>query len=377
MPENKRYAEAYWVESRNRWQVKVQVDGVRKTFTSGTPGRRGKSEAERKADVWLDTHKEPEKSRFWPLYEEHLQDVKIRTGEGNYANAESLGRIWLKPTLEHRRVSTITVQDWQLCINKAKEAGKSLKTLKNIRGAISSFCHYCKKRDIQIADTELVDMPTHAPKGIKVVLQPEQLRLLFSDDTTKENRQIAPAFFIHAWRFCVLTGLRKGELLGLKRSDIDVKSKTIHIQRSINKFNHEGPTKTAKSDRVFLLNKHMRNVLDEQAKMLKEQRIISPWIFPDESGDHPAPGTFYGRWCSYCKYHGFKTTLHELRHTLISIAKAGMSAELLKPMVGHTETMNTFGVYGHQLDGEMKMVADTLDALFDQHLKGKNEDAHQ
>ena len=41
-----RRSEAIWVEARERWQINVQRDGKRRTFTSSTPGRRGKHEAE-------------------------------------------------------------------------------------------------------------------------------------------------------------------------------------------------------------------------------------------------------------------------------------------------------------------------------------------
>jgi len=49
-----RRAEAVWIEARSRWQINVQRDGKRKTFTSSTPGRKGKHEAEGKADDWLE-----------------------------------------------------------------------------------------------------------------------------------------------------------------------------------------------------------------------------------------------------------------------------------------------------------------------------------
>lgn len=45
---------AVWLPNQNRWQIKVQKDGVRKTFTSAKPGRTGQREANRKADLWLD-----------------------------------------------------------------------------------------------------------------------------------------------------------------------------------------------------------------------------------------------------------------------------------------------------------------------------------
>ena len=45
--------EAKWIESRRRWQINVQKEGVRRTFTSTTAGVKGKIQAEKKADAWL------------------------------------------------------------------------------------------------------------------------------------------------------------------------------------------------------------------------------------------------------------------------------------------------------------------------------------
>ena len=45
--------EAVWLDKYNRWQIKVQSDGVRKTFYSSQKGRKGKIEAEAKADKFI------------------------------------------------------------------------------------------------------------------------------------------------------------------------------------------------------------------------------------------------------------------------------------------------------------------------------------
>lgn len=45
---------AAWLPNQQRWQIKVQKNGVRRTFTSAKPGRTGQREANRKADAWLD-----------------------------------------------------------------------------------------------------------------------------------------------------------------------------------------------------------------------------------------------------------------------------------------------------------------------------------
>lgn len=68
----KRSAEAIWVEARNRWQINMQNDGKRKTFTSSLPGRKGKHDAELKADEWLES--QTEDRRFGSA----VEDVDLR-----------------------------------------------------------------------------------------------------------------------------------------------------------------------------------------------------------------------------------------------------------------------------------------------------------
>ena len=48
-----RRAEACWIESKGYWEIKVQKNGTRKSFRSSVAGRKGKHEAEAKADKWL------------------------------------------------------------------------------------------------------------------------------------------------------------------------------------------------------------------------------------------------------------------------------------------------------------------------------------
>ena len=50
----KRTTVAKWLENYGRWQIKVQKDGVRRTFTCSTPGRAGQRQCHAKADAWLD-----------------------------------------------------------------------------------------------------------------------------------------------------------------------------------------------------------------------------------------------------------------------------------------------------------------------------------
>ena len=70
---------AVWLPNQNRWQIKVQKDGVRKTFTSAKPGRTGQREANRKADAWLDEGIINTRITVEKAYTQWLKEVKTTT----------------------------------------------------------------------------------------------------------------------------------------------------------------------------------------------------------------------------------------------------------------------------------------------------------
>ena len=68
--------------------------------------------------------------------------------------------------------------------------------------------------------------------------------------------------YINAYRFQLLTGLRPGELLGLRWADI--KGGTVYISRAVNILGEETQGKNQNAIRAFALSERARAVLDEQ-----------------------------------------------------------------------------------------------------------------
>ena len=68
--------EAAWLEKSGRWSIKVQRDGERKQFTSSKPGRKGKLEAERKADEWLEQGLISKDPRVSEAYAEYVESKR-------------------------------------------------------------------------------------------------------------------------------------------------------------------------------------------------------------------------------------------------------------------------------------------------------------
>ena len=138
-------------------------------------------------------------------------------------------------------------------------------------------------------------------KKEKVVLQPDEIRELFSDPTYPRYNRNVEAHFAYAWRFLVVTGLRRGELCRIRAGDIE--GRTLTIKRSINSSNEitEGKNKNAR--RTIELTEIAMKVLSDQREMLKRKNLISPWVFCNASGDRPNPNNVYDQWDTYRKHH--------------------------------------------------------------------------
>ena len=336
----KRTAEAIWIESKGYWQVKVQRDGVRKAFTSSIKGRKGKHAAEAKADKWLETGTKD--MRFDQAWEIFIGNIRERTGSANVKKYEQYYKNYICPAIGVRKISLITPVMWQSCIDAAARKGLSECTCVNIRAAINAFVSFALRSRWEIQRIEKGDLiiPNNAaPKKPKIVLQPSEIRTLFTDACYPRYGRQVEAHYIHAWRFLVATGLRRGELCGLRTEDID--GNILTVRRSINSENIMTNGKNKNALRTIELTDTAVKVLEDQRVMLKNKGLISPWIFCDPCGEISNPNNVYSQWVIYRRHHDIRSNLHELRHTFISINKSDLPLELMKSVVGHSVNMDT------------------------------------
>ena len=360
----KRRSEAVWDEAKELWHIKVQNDGIRKSFYSAKAGRKGKHEAEAKADDWIASNQDD--MRFFKAWELFMADQKKRTGTSNWKKHEQYFINYIKPNVGARKLSTITPVIWQSCINAAASKGLSRRTCINIRATIVCFVKYALRArwSVQrLEDGDLTIPRQAAPEKPKAILQPGAIRLLFSDPRIVRYGKKVLAQYSYAWQFLVATGLRRGELCGLRTEDIS--GNILSIKRSINNELEETLGKNDNSRRTIELSNIAMRILDDQQKMLSTASITSPWVFPDKHGERANPNHIYDQWRTWCQQNNLKLSLHEIRHTFVSINKADLPIELMKATIGHSSTMDTYGVYGHQVDGEMHRAAAIVDSVFE------------
>lgn len=358
---NQRAAQARWDEKRQRWQINVQSEGQRKTFLSSIKGRRGKAEAESKADEWIESNCSKDAS-FDSEWTKYLSSVHDNTGTANYQKTESLGRLYLLPIIGKRKLSAITSAQWQKCIDSCAKAGLSKRTCENVRACITSFYRHCRKARLALEEPFSLSIPKNAPKAERTILQPDDLKTLFADSSITRYGKQSECFYIYAFRLIVILGLRRGELCGLRAEDVE--GNILHIQRSINSIQETTSGKNENANRYIALPEHAVQILSNQKSMLTRNSIISPWLFPDQQGEQLDSNSLYKHWYTYRKQHNIQSSLHELRHTMVSVVKSDMPEALLKGMVGHSASMDTHGVYGHVVNGDLERTAKIVDDVY-------------
>lgn len=348
---SKRVNTATWSEKYKRWQINVQKDGKRRSFYSSTPGRTGQREANRKADAWLEQGSVSDNSTVEQMGEAWLERLKLTTSRSNWRPAESRWRTWVLPNIGSRKLSKLTEQRLQDVVDAAFAGGLSRKTLQSLCADLRSFCKFCRRSGAQILFPEDLHVPAGARAGTKQILQPVDLAQLFSSDMTMWRGKVVEDEYIHAYRFQVLTGLRPGELLGLRWEDLH--GRTLYVQRAINQYGEMTRGKNDNAVRSIALSNFA--LAELQAEGLKS----SGPIFEIVGQEH-----YYRRWKIYCEANGITAvTPYELRHTFVSIAQVLPEGQV-KAIVGHSENMDTFGVYGHEFGDQSELAAQQISATF-------------
>ena len=354
----KRTNTAQWLPNQNRWQINVQKDGVRRSFTSAKPGRTGQREANAKADAWLDDGIDCGNKKVKDIYPLFLEDLQARTSRSNWRPVDTRFRNWALPVIGQVKILSLTDQKLQQVINNAYQAGSlSKKSLCNLRNDVVSFVKFCRKSRLTTFRPENIIIPTGAAKQEKAIFQPQDLAVLFTQDQVPYNSLLQSELYIQGFRLQVLAGFRPGELLGLQKSDRH--GSVVFVQRSINDNGEITSGKNENARRSVVLNTAAQRCWDLQA-----QAATTPYLFYGVSQSN-----YRTHLARYCKYYNLPpVTPYGLRHTFVSAAKT-LPAGMVKDLVGHSQQMDTFGVYGHALEGDVQRVSNALDSLFLQLLK--------
>ena len=293
------------------------------------------------ADMWLKTKKPNIRHSTYKQYKGHLKNH-------------------LKPYFENYKISRVNYDKVGKFISHCLDNGMTIPTLKKVLinlGAIMTYAvrkRYIDYNPVRDAEKPKGQSEHNEDKELNILTPAEILTLL---DATPDMKQKT------LYMAAVTTGLRQGELLGLKWTDIDLFNSQIHVKRTYNHFRFYKP-KTKRSKRKV-------DVPPQMMKQFREWKLACPandLVFPNEIGGPMSSLNMYNRkFLPAIKKAGLKIRFHDLRHTWISLLiDQGENIKYIQNQAGHASIKTTIDTYGHLMKDINKEAANRLgEAIFE------------
>lgn len=244
----------------------------------------------------------------------------------------------------------------------------SAKTAGNLHRVLrQAFSQALSWRLIEWNPAAAVFPPRARPRELAVVDQALALRILEGTAGTRLQLPVAIA---------IASGMRRGEILGLRWADIDSERTVARVSRSLQMSRaglaFEEP-KTRRSRRAIALPSFLRPYLDHQEaeQTVRRKRAGASWRDLDlvvDSGDGSAwnPDTFSTRWSVVLKSRGLPhVRFHDLRHAHATfMLMQGVHPKVVSERLGHSSVGITLDVYSHVLPMMQTEAVRAFDELF-------------
>lgn len=271
----------------------------------------------------------------------------------------------IKPYVGDIQLNKLTSLDLQRLYKKLMSGGRverieaekqpkglSPKTVRNINQVISSALNFAKGQKLIIAN------PTDScvlPK-----LEHKEMKTLTAEQLTAFLQEAKASGVYEMYYIELATGLRRGELLGLKWEDIDLEQATIRVRRQVARINGEiveAPLKTKNSYRTISIGEDAVGILKQQ-----KEKSHSEYVFPSPTGGPISPDSVIQMLHRVLERAGLpKVRFHDLRHTFATLAlQNGVDVKTVSGMLGHYSAGFTLDTYAHVTTQAQQQAAKTM-----------------
>ncbi|MBV4429038.1 tyrosine-type recombinase/integrase [Clostridium tyrobutyricum] len=319
--------------------------------------------------------------KLW-LFEKVKNTIKPSTFE----RYEGIYRIYVKSSpLYPIKLKDLKSLDIQRYYNDLFNSGKSSSVIKNLNKLLKSFFNYCIDegyivrnycigKSITIPETSSVD--ENRKDDITVFTLDEQKQFI----NAIQNHRLKALFLLDLG-----TGLREGEIIGLKWNDIDFKNCTVSIKRAIkgvtliegNKRQYrliEQTPKTKNSIRTIPFPENLVPILKKHKLQQKEEQIKAgsaytknDYIFCTELGLPIDPRNLRRSYERVLKRYNIPyKKFHSLRHTFATrLFENGVPLKTVQMLLGHSNINITANIYTHVMPPEKFKAIDKINSIFD------------
>lgn len=304
-------------------------------------------------------------------YKTWLEEYKKnRVKIGTYMSYEKYYQSIIKERLGSRQISELRGEHIQKLYNDLVKEGYALSSIKIVSAVLNGCLKQAMKNGlIERNPVKLAELPRQTGKKKERMAMTKEQQDLFME-YAKES------YLYHFFVVMLRTGMRKGEMQGLKYSDIDKKQKVIHVQRTLKYIEGKGymedTPKTRTSTRDIPLTAATLEHIEAQRKYWGFKVVrMDRYLFCNEEGGPVSRERIQAeidRTINRIREAGYdfpRITSHVFRHTFATRAiESGMQPQVLKTILGHSSLAMTMDLYSHVLPDtkaeEMEKIANAF-----------------
>ncbi|MGF9603102.1 site-specific integrase [Bacillus subtilis] len=318
--------------------------------------------------------KDPSKQLFESFLENWFEAKRVSLRPSTIVNYRQQIEYNILPYLGHFKITDITEEVLQSFVNRLHNernlAGKTIRATFGIVGEVLKKSSRKGAFDLEILRE--INLPTEN-KRVEVWSADDIKTFL---DARARILNLTRHFI--GMEISVLTGMRCGEVLGLRWSDVDFERKILTIRQTLSKIDDKGnyglvpEAKTINAFRTVNLPDRLMASLIAHKGLIDHERVVLGDKYDDndlvvctKNGSWVHPNNFRRAFNVTRDGLGLpKIPLKGLRHThatyLVSI---GVSPKLVQERLGHANIKTTLGTYSHVLPSMQREVAEKLDRL--------------
>ena len=302
--------------------------------------------------------------QWMDVWYEYYAKIKVRPS--SHKTYEGYIKNHIKPSIGNIPLTKLTTLDLQRLYQKLLTEGRvdrleaknqpkglSSKTVRNINQVISSAMQLAIQQHLISHD------PTDGCALPKT--EHREMQTLSADQLTAFLLEAKHSGVFEMYYIELATGLRRGELLGLKWEDIDFTTQTLRVRRQVGRINgevREAPLKTKNAYRTISLGTDAVGILKQQ----REKQPSSAYVFPGPTGGPIAPDSVLHMLHRVLDRADLpEIRFHDLRHTFATLAlQNGVDVKTVSGMLGHFSAGFTLDTYAHVTTAAQKKAAETM-----------------
>jgi integrase len=281
--------------------------------------------------------------------------VKGTVRTSTYERNEEIVRLHIKPSLGRVGLKKLTPTHVRGLYSEKLDSGLAPATVRRIHSTLHKALSQAVSDGIVPRNAAHVKAPRPAPEEIRPLSEDEARAFL---DAARQSGERFEALYVLA----ITTGLRRGELLGLRWDDADLEFGTLRVGRALVREGGRhtlGETKTRRGRRQINLTPRTVNALKKHRKKQLEEKMKLAGLYKDHGlifasgvGTPVNPENLVKRsFKPLLKKAGLpEIRFHDLRHTCATLLLSrGVHPKLVQELLGHATIAMTLDTYSHYL----------------------------